>query len=85
MIALMYADYLVILSTTQEDLQKCLDELYKYCIEWKSEVNIDKTKCIQFMKISKLHNRQFRFGDGTMQNVKEFTYLGILFNGRRAQ
>ena len=79
--ALMYADDLVILSTTQEGLRKCLDELYKYCIEWKLDVNIDKTRCMQFMKISKLHNRQFRFGDRTIKNVKEFTYLGITFNG----
>ena len=79
--ALMYADDLVILSTTQEGLQKCLDELHKYCIEWKLEVNIDKTKCMQFMKISKLHNQRFRFGDRAIKNVKEFTYLSITFNG----
>ena len=30
--ALMHADDLIILSTTQEGLQKCLNELYKYCI-----------------------------------------------------
>ena len=33
------------------------------------------------MKISKLHNQQFRFGERTIKNVKEFTYLGITFNG----
>ena len=33
------------------------------------------------MKISKLHNQQFRFGDRTIKNVKEFTCLGITFNG----
>ena len=77
----MYAYDLVILSTTQEGLQKCLDELYKYCIKWKLDVNIDKTKCMQFMKINKLHNQQFRFGDRTIKNVKESTYLGITFNG----
>ena len=71
----------VILSTTQEGLQKCLDELYKYCIGWKLDVNIDKTKCMQFMKIIKLHNQQFRFGNRTIKNVKEFTYLDITFNG----
>ena len=68
-------------STTQEGLEKCLDQPYKYCIEWKLKVNIDKTKYMQFMKISKLHNQQFRFGDRTIKNVKEFTYLGITFNG----
>ena len=65
----MYADDLVILSTTQEGLQKCLDELCKYCTEWKLNVNIDKTKWMQFMKIIKLHNQQFRFGDRTIKSV----------------
>ena len=73
----MYSDDLVILSATQEDLQKCFDELYKYCIELKLDINIDKTKCMQFMKISKLHKQQFRFGERTVKNVKEVTYLGI--------
>ena len=79
--SLMYADDLVILSKTQEALQKCLDELCKYCIEWKLEVNTDKTKYMQFMKINELHNQQFRFGERTVKNVKEFTYLGVTFNG----
>ena len=34
---------------------------------------------MQFMKISKLHNQQFRFGDRTIKNVKEFTHMGITF------
>ena len=67
--------------STQEGLQTCLDELYKYCIEWKLDVNIDQTKCMQFMNISKLQNKQFRFGDRAIKNVKEFTYLDITFNG----
>ena len=36
---------------------------------------------MQFMKISKVHNQQFKFGNRTIKNVKEFTYLGITFNG----
>ena len=35
---------------------------------------------MQFMKLSKLHNRQFRFKDRTIKNVKDFTYLDITFN-----
>ena len=36
---------------------------------------------MQFMKISRLHSQQFKFGDRAIKNVKEFTYLGITFNG----
>ena len=40
---LMYADDLVLMSTSKEGLQKCLDDLNIYCKKWKLKVNTDKT------------------------------------------
>ena len=40
---LMYADDLIIMSTTQEGLQKSLDGLSKYCKLWKLNINHKKT------------------------------------------
>ena len=40
--ALMYADDMIIMSTTQEGLQKCLNELNEYCEKWKLNVNQKK-------------------------------------------
>ena len=40
--ALMYADDLIIMSTTQEDLQKSLHALNDYCQKWKLNVNHKK-------------------------------------------
>ena len=50
---LIYADDLVIMSTTAEGLQKCINILATYCDKWKLQVNLKKTKVI-------LYNRQGR-------------------------
>ena len=39
--ALMYADDLIILATTPEELQTSLDGLSAYCEKWKLNVNIN--------------------------------------------
>ena len=41
---LFYADDLVILSPTKEDLQQNLDLLHQYCQNWPLTVNMKKTK-----------------------------------------
>ena len=79
--ALMYADDLIILSLSHEGLQTCLDELNRYCKEWSLKVNNEKTKCIKFLKVSKLYNKSFNTGNTPLENVKEFTYLRITING----
>ena len=40
--ALMFADDLIILSTSKDGLQKSLDELDLYCKKWDLEVNLKK-------------------------------------------
>ena len=77
----MYANDLIILSLSHESLQKCLDELNRYCKKWSLKANIEKTKCIKFLKVSKLYNKSFNIGNTPLENVKEFTYLGITING----
>ena len=40
----MYADDLIILATSMEDLQKSLDSLGEYCAKWKLDVNHNKNQ-----------------------------------------
>ena len=47
---LMYADDLIILSTSKENLQTNLNLLNEYCNKWKLEINYSKTKCMTFTK-----------------------------------
>ena len=39
---LLYADDLIIMSTSHESLQKCINKLEQYCTTWKLEVNLKK-------------------------------------------
>ena len=80
--ALMYADDLIILSLSHDQgLQKCLDELNRHCKERSLKANNEKTKCIKFLKVSKLYITSFNIGNTPFENLKEFTFLGITING----
>ena len=76
---LMYADDLVLMSTSKAGLQLCLEDLQTFCGKWKLKVNINKTKIITFNKSGKLLKRQlFFYGEKTLETVQEFKYLGII-------
>ena len=45
------------------------------------KANNEKTKCIKILKVSKLYNKLFNIRNTPLENVKEFTYLGITING----
>ena len=75
----MYADDLVLMSTSKAGLQRCLEDLQTYCGKWKLKVNINKTKIVTFNKSGKLLKRQlFFYREKTLENVQEFKYLGII-------
>ena len=44
----MYADYVVILAESEDELQTCLNKLSSFCDEWKLSINPNKTKCMVF-------------------------------------
>ena len=54
-ICLLYADDIVIMSLSEEGLQKCQDELNKFCKEWKLTISMKKTKYITFQKQNKVN------------------------------
>ena len=59
---LIYADDIVILSSSREGLQRRLDKLNLFFKEWCLDVNIDKTKIIIFNKNGTLQGRRRRWG-----------------------
>ena len=61
--ALMYADDLIIMATSPEELQKSLDGLTAYCHKWKLNVNIKKTKCVTFSKGTNVKKHLFRINE----------------------
>ena len=77
---LMYADDLVLLSESPEGLQQCLTNLYDYCQIWGLEVNVKKTKSIIFNKTGRIVPASFRISDDIIDNVKNYSYLGVNFS-----
>ena len=77
---LLWADDLLILSETPEGLQKCLDILHAYCIEWKLNINIQKSNVMIVGKGKQTDNSKFHIGDQNLINCNEYKYLGCILN-----
>ena len=73
---LLYADDIVLMSDTQNGLQKSLQLLETYCNKWQLVVNVKKTKIIIFHKKFKCYPVFFLYNK-RLEVVKEHTYLGI--------
>lgn len=76
---LLYADDIVLLSTTKEGLQKCLNNLENYCNRWKLQINFSKTKVIIFNRTGRLLRDHFVVGGNPIECVKTYKYLGLIF------
>ena len=79
---LMYADDLVLISRTKENLQHQIDKLGDFCQKWKLTINIKKTKSMVFNRGNNLINTTFKIGGLTIENVKVFTYLGFTISAK---
>lgn len=77
---LMYADDIVLMSTSATGLQEKLNRLNKFCQDWCLEVNIVKTKVLIFNKSGKLLQSKFYFNEDCLENVKHYRYLGVYFS-----
>ena len=77
---LVYADDLVLMSTSQMGLNKCLNQLEKFCDTWQLEVNIKKSKVVIFNPAGRLVNGfNFFYRGKKLEIVKSYCYLGIDF------
>jgi len=77
---LLYADDIVIMAESEEELNKGLCLLKEYCDRWKLCVNSNKTKVMIFKKGGQLRrNMNFAYKGEVIKIVKSFTYLGIVF------
>ncbi len=77
---LLYADDLVILSTSKEGLQNSLNCLYNYGKQWALDINTQKTKVIIFNNGGKLLKHNFTYNSNLLECVKEYSYLGMIFS-----
>jgi hypothetical protein len=78
---LLYADDLVIVSESQEGLQKSMDILEAFTQKWHLQVNISKTKCLTFLRGRRpTIPPSIHLGDTPVQNCASYCYLGTVFS-----
>ena len=76
---LLYADDIVLLSETAEELQNSLDKVSQYCKKWGMEINTDKTKSLVFNSTGRLFPVTFMIDNQLIEKVKQYRYLGVMF------
>ena len=76
---LMYADDVVLLSTSEHGLQNCVNKLSKFSKDWKMSINTKKTKVLVFTKSGRQKNLHIKYNEIDIENVKQYTYLGVVF------
>ena len=74
---LMYADDIVLISSSAAGLQKHLNTLSNFCQKKKLEVNTEKTKVCAFGR-GRISNT-FCLNNHTLEIVQSYKYLGIYF------
>ena len=73
----LYADDIVLLSSSPEGLQKSLDTLADFCSCWKLKVNTSKSKIVVFNSNGKSFLNHFKCDGNIIDTVSNYCYLGI--------
>jgi len=74
---LLFADDVVLLANSSQDLQKLLDAVYEYSQKWRFRWNCAKSKVMCFGSRD-AQKQRFFLGDQELEVVKSFKYLGVL-------
>ena len=76
---LLYADDLLLLSTSENELQRNITMINEFCNKWGISVNADKSKVMMFSKSGRMSKDQYIFtvGRAILENVNQYKYLGV--------
>ena len=82
--ALMYADDVVLLAASKEELQTMIDVVFEFCNKWRIEVNTKKSQ-VMVVHPSEEHRARdqgasWTFGDTQLEVVDQYKYLGVSFS-----
>lgn len=82
--ALMYADDVVLLAASKEELQTMIDVVHEFCNKWRIEVNTKKSQ-VMVVHPSEEHRARdqgasWTFGDTQLEVVDQYKYLGVIFS-----
>ena len=78
--ASIYADDIVLIAESGEELQKMLDMVGRYAELWKFRFNARKSKVMVVGR--KNSGEKWKIGDEEMEEVESFKYLGVWFDQR---
>ncbi len=78
---LLYADDIVLLGESKEELQRLLDELWQWCSKWRLKINGEKSNVIHFRnrKVRRC-NHVFKIGSLSLDYCDSYKYLGVFFD-----
>ena len=75
---LLYADDLVIMSSSQSGLNSCIAKLETFCDKWQMDVNIKKSKIVIFNPSGRnMTKPKFVYNGTQLETVQSYCYLGI--------
>ncbi len=78
---LLFADDIVIMAESEQDLQCLLDKVAEWCATWKLSVNQSKTKIMHFRKRRQSRTvNAFTFNNSELEIVSQYKYLGIMLD-----
>ncbi len=80
---LLYADDLILMSTSPEGLQRQLDALASFCEQRQLTGNLSKTKVVIF-EARKSDCKEFVFSGTTVERHDEYVYLGFVFHATKS-
>ncbi len=73
-----YADDLVLVSDSENDLQRLIDIVHKWCLKWRLEVNLSKTKVVHYRGTRRAQTKfSFSWADQQVETVEGYKYLGV--------
>ena len=79
--SLFYADDMVLIGESENDLQNLLDELNIWCMQWHVKINEDKSKIVHFRKVrTKCTEIDFLLNGQMLEKVNCYKYLGVYFD-----
>lgn len=78
---LLYADDIVLIAETENDLQDMLNLVSDWCLQWKLNINVNKTQVVHYRNVS-VPRTDFEFSCGTanLEVVSQYKYLGLIIN-----
>ena len=78
---LLYADDIALISPSEEEMQRMLNFVARWCKQWTMDINMSKSKIIHFRKKNvDCSDIKLMLGENELQYVSHYKYLGVYFD-----